>query len=1047
MTPSAANGWTTVTCPAPSASVDVPAASCTPATASAGNNWTTTTCRTVDSPVTLESACVEGSSGAPDYIATTCTPVSGQKATYQTTTTVKVQLTSGGNLVPNVTPTVTTTTDVAQDLDGICYLAGTPNPVMPALPAKNPEHAGVPIPPWPTVGPMPPTGCSAWPCTDSQTNAGGSIDSLSDVAQYYYITDLRPAADWPDTIAKDDVPVVGTGPEDDRARHQHMTTFTVALGVNGTLEYKSEYKSAGTGDFADIRSGSKNWPLWPDPSMATWSASTSTFTDKSKWEDPRSIDDFWHTAVNGRGRYFSAGNPKAVVDGLTGALYGIQASLAAGSAVGVSSQEPVAGDNFAYVTSYKTVSWTGDMEAREINTDGTVAKTAYWHAQSKLQALTGSACDNRKIYLIRMGEIASANLVNFSWDTLACDSYGAPTGSADTGLNATEKLLFTSSTNAGALSQYSAMTDGTNSTVDQRTAAKGANLVNFIRGQRGKEGFEPGSLNKLYRTRDAVLGDIVSSQPVYVKEPFAEYLDEGYQSFRDEKLNRAPVVYVGANDGMLHAFNAAVFQSDGVTLDPDGGKELWAIIPSSVSAKLYTLADQYYKNTHTYFVDGSPVVGDVDMDAPAIPAPPAGRPAWTPNWKSILVGGLNAGGRAFYALDVTDPAAPKALWEFKLGSCGVSGEDCHIGYSFGRPVITKLADGRWVVILTSGYNNVRSPSGTGDGKGYFYVLKAYTGELLYKIETSAGDASTPSGLTQINSYIENARFDNTTKRVYGTDVLGNVWLADVNDNIEPSGREAHLLGTTKTAAGDLQPITVRPEIAEFGGKTWVFVGTGKLLGPSDLDSALATTTRRQSVYGFVDLVNFPDTDDPADPSDPLTMPIDNLHSALRPMEISYDTSNTRVSTTGACDSTNTPKRCRGDYGWVLDLPESGERVNIGMKVVSGTLVFGSNVPQGSVCNPSGFGFVNYVGASTGLAVDPAVSTIVSTKISDGMIVGINIVWSKPTTDGKGGGAITGFGKPQVVVTDSVGNQEKVDPSYSSPPLTGRRVSWRELTKP
>lgn len=77
-------------------------------------------------------------------------------------------------------------------------------------------------------------------------------------------------------------------------------------------------------------------------------------------------------------------------------------------------------------------------------------------------------------------------------------------------------------------------------------------------------------------------------------------------------------------------------------------------------------------------------------------------------------------------------------------------------------------------------------------------------------------------------------------------------MFDVNDSVSPSGREATLLGTTKTASGEVQSITVRPELAELGGKAWVFVGTGRLLGVSDLDPALATTTRTQSVYGFID---------------------------------------------------------------------------------------------------------------------------------------------------------------------------------------------------
>lgn len=1043
---SAGNGWKTISCPSPIVTTNVPSASCVDAVAAAGNSWTTTTCQTITTPVEFVNSCATGSSGAPDYINASCSEVSGEKAQYQTTTTVTTTLTSGGTVISGLTPTVTTTTDSPVELNGICYLAGTPAGAPPALPSPNPQHAGLDISPWPTVGPMPSGGCTAWPCSVSQTNVGGSINSLADVAQYYYVTDLRPSGVWVANIAEDNVNAVGGGPEDDRAKHQHMTTFTVALGVSGTLAYDAQYKKATIGDFADIRTGAKNWPLWPDPSKATWDNSANTYTAKSSWEDPRSIDDFWHTAVNGRGQYFSAGDPKAVVSGLTGALSGIESSLAAGSAAGTSSQEPVAGDNFAYVASYLTLKWIGDVEAREIANDGSVGLTALWSARSKLQALVGAACDNRNIYLIRAG--ATNNLVNFSWNTRACDSSGLPTGSANTGLNAGEQAYFNTDTNVGVLSQYSAMTDGTSGSVDQRTAAKGANLINYLRGQRGKENFESGDINKLYRGRDAVLGDIVNSQPVYVKAPFAEYFDAGYEDFKVAQKDRASTVYVGANDGMLHAFNANAYGVDGSgnqILDVNGGKELWAVIPSSVIGNLYKLSDNNYKNTHTYFVDATPVVGDVDVAAPIIPAVASDRVTWTPDWRSILVGGLNSGGKAYFALDVTDPASPKALWEFKIGACGSAGEDCHLGYTFGRPVITKLLDGRWVVILTSGYNNVRSPSGTGDGLGYVYVLKASTGELLYKIATMAGDASTPSGLAQINNYVSNARFDNSTKRVYGTDISGNVWMFDVNDSVLPSGREAHLLGTTKTTAGEIQPIMVRPELAELGGKAWVFVGTGRLLGASDLDPALATTTRTQSVYGFVDLVTHPDSDDPLDPSDPLTPPAANLHSVLRPLAITYDVSSNRVSTPGTCDVVASPKRCRGDYGWVLDLPDSGERVNVGMRVLGNTLVFASNVLESSACSIGGYGFINYVDSSNGASVNPTASTVISEKIAGGLIVGINALWPKPTDATSG--AITGLGNPKLIVTTSAGTRVTKDAKLAPVKAQGRRVSWRPLISP
>src|ERR1700712_5314081 len=129
---------------------------------------------------------------------------------------------------------------------------------------------------------------------------------------------------------------------------------------------------------------------------------------------------------------------------------------------------------------------------------------------------------------------------------------------------------------------------------------------------------------------------------------------------------------------MLHAFYAGTGP-----LDPLRGQERWAVIPTSVLPKLYKLADNNYKNVHEFFVDGTPTVGDV-YDPNAV------GPI---KWKTILVGGLNAGGQGYYALDVTDPSAPAALWEFNWSNTCFTGSpntfaDCHIGYTFGKPVIS-----------------------------------------------------------------------------------------------------------------------------------------------------------------------------------------------------------------------------------------------------------------------------------------------------------------------------------------------------------------------
>ena len=164
---------------------------------------------------------------------------------------------------------------------------------------------------------------------------------------------------------------------------------------------------------------------------------------------------------------------------------------------------------------------------------------------------------------------------------------------------------------------------------------------------------------------------------------------------------------------------------------------------ASSCPNLFRLADNNYPNNHRYYVDGSPESADVYING---------------DWRTILVGGLNKGGRGYYALDITDPADPQVLWEFCSDAALCAKSDADLGYTYGNPVITKRpSDGKWVVIFTSGYNNV-SP---GDGKGYFYVVDAADGTLLNKVGTNVGDTTTPSGLARITGLALNAQTNNT----------------------------------------------------------------------------------------------------------------------------------------------------------------------------------------------------------------------------------------------------------------------------------------------
>ncbi|HEY2558537.1 MAG TPA: PilC/PilY family type IV pilus protein [Caldimonas sp.] len=944
---------------------------CTPGPTATPGEVVTCNLRSLGAPV-ADAGCVGGTNGGTGVV-TQCTPTSGSGHKYSVVTTKTVTTTPFSGAIPSGPDNVVTTSSASTPVDGVCY--ATPQ----AFPATPPVDIA---------------GCGAWPCTQITATAGGSQNSLADVSQYYYKTDLRPAM-------PNNVPSAGPNVEDDNAPHQHMTTFAIGLGVSGTLKFRNDYRSLSTvtGDFAEIRAGTKNWPLWPDPLL--------DYSNPDNYNDPKSIDDYWHTAVNGRGRYFSANNPTTVVQGLGDALAKIDSVLAAGAPIGTSTLQPVVGNNFAYATSYLSGSWDGDLQASTIDLATGTPSAAVWSAKALLGGRTFDSCDNRTIYVMR----GSAALGNFTWNTDICPT-GTPSGSLVTGLSAAEQAAF-GPLNVSLLSQFPYMTDGTGATAaQQQEAQKPGKLVNFLRGQRGLEDFDTNSLTKLFRHREGVLGDIVDSQPVYVKEPFASYQDAYYAQFKANNVSRTAIVYVGANDGMLHAFYA--------TLDPNpalkAGQEAWAVIPSAVLGNMYKLADENYKRDgHQFYVDGTPAVGDVCTGACGA----------STDWRTILVGGLNDGGKGYYALDVTDPSLPPTpLWEFNQNGAACPATpaaavgntaDCNLGLSFGKPVITKLA-GTWVVMVTSGYNNVNGASNGFDGGGFLYVLNAASGAIIYKIPTEStpgtnvGTSGTPSGLAQINNYVDNVVIDNTTLRVYGGDVLGNMWRFD----FLPSPAST-LLATAKDPSNNVEPITIRPELAELDGKPFVMFGTGRLLGASDV-----TDSHVQSVYGMRDTLATGGTLYPTP------------RTSFRPMQVNQAGSGAAAVRTIAC--TGSPGDCARTDGWVLDLAEAGERVNVEMKLVLGALVFASNVPEQVPCSIGGHSWFNQIDFRTGAPI-PGATT--SEYLSDSLNVGFTVLQLPPPA---------GVTNPTYTGVFRQGKATTVNKNITPPePLpVGKRISWREI---
>ncbi len=972
----------TITCQTISDTGFVDSGTCT---ASNPINGPTVTCQTTsDSGWANVSDCTPNPTASPSIACQTVYP-NGHQLQYQTQITDKIYRGS------NQTDTLYSTTLEPKSgwIDG-----GVCSATVPTLPSNGPAPAAGP--------PALPTGCTVWPC-ELQVGGNGSNTSLADVAQFYYKTDLRTAAlgncGTSPSVCDNDVKAKGTGPEDDKATWQHMTTFTLGLGVSGSLTYDKDYKTATTGDFVGLRDGTKDWPVpvinGADP-------------DGELVNPSYAIDDLWHAAVDGRGQYFGADTPANVVSGLGRALNDIEARSASGSGAAVSNQQLLATGNLAFVTTYLTKKWTGNIQALAINAQtGALEGTAVWDAQAKLDLATKDACDNRTIKLFRQG--ATNNLVDFAQNTFACNSSGVPTGSAVSTLNATE-LTYFDSTEVANLSQYPSMTSS------QRTAAEGAKMVNYLRGQRGSEGFVIGDDAKLFRAREHVLGDIVYAGPRYVQAPFAGYDDKGYEAYKVAQSGRTPMIYVAANDGMLHAFNAEDTTS--------GGVETWAFVPSTSLPNLHKIASENYGNEHVFSVDGTPTSNDVCVSDCTTTAAV---------WKTILVGGLRAGGKGYYAIDITAPGTPKALWEFKASntcfdaaSATAQYTDCHIGYTYGAPIIAKLHDGRWVVFVTSGYNNVNVPTKSGDGQGYLYVLEAMTGKIIYKISTGVGSDTTPSGLSNINARSAETLRDNTADFVYGTDLFGNIWRFDINDLTHPPGVKAGLVAQVVDSSGVPQAITTAPQLGVVNGQPYVYVATGRYLGSSDLLPPVSTQT--QSIWAIKDPV--------MDTAAGVEVPtVANLRATLK--TITTTTVGLETDTT-AYRTNSCTAQCTSTAGWFTDLPVAGERVNVEMKLDLGTLLVASNVPPASACEVAGTSWVNFFDASSGLRVANSTNQSTGSRVLDAsghltQVVGLQII---RTTTG------------QVVVQASTGEGGVSNPyvAFSTPLPTGKRVSWREIVQ-
>jgi type IV pilus assembly protein PilY1 len=560
---------------------------------------------------------------------------------------------------------------------------------------------------------------------------------------------------------------------------------------------------------------------------------------------PTAVDDLWHATINGRGLMLNASDPLTVVNAIQQLIDAVIVKSSSGAAIGINPVNLYEGSSTAYASSY-TGNY-GDLIPMivDLNTGAVTTDTQGWSARD---LLTARASDSRIIATYN-----GTNGVPFRWVSL-------------TATPSMQALL--------------------NSAITPPGPSDGQRVLNWLRGDKTYEGTS-------YRTRSYLLGDIVYAEPVVIRGALANYADSGYGSFKQAVANRTPMIYQGANDGMLHAFNA------------NTGQEAWAYVPRLNFDQLNKLPSLSY--THRFYVDGTPIVSDVYTGS---------------NWMTLLVGGLRAGGKGYYALDITNPVlsneatlAAKVKWEFPNAA---TANPNNIGLSFGKPIIAKTKAAGWVVLVTSGYNNT-----VGDGKGHLYILNAQNGSIIKDIATTSGSSTSPSGLAQISAFASNKEFDATIDYVYGGDLNGNVWRFDLS-GASTGDWNVKLLAQLVDKAGQPQPVTTAPELAYVNNRRIVYVGTGQMLGSSDVYN-----TQTQSMYALADNASTNPT-------------ISSLRSSLVQRTVINNT-----ITGQAVDYTS--KR-----GWVLDFPDAGERVTGDPILAFGTLIFTTNLPSAVACSAKSF---------------------------------------------------------------------------------------------
>ncbi len=454
--------------------------------------------------------------------------------------------------------------------------------------------------------------------------------------------------------------------------------------------------------------------------------------------------------------------------------------------------------------------------------------------------------------------------------------------------------------------------------------------------------------SRVVAIRSSKLGDIVNSSPLLVAGANYSISNadnlEGSDSYADYKSGQAgaATIYVGANDGMLHAFNA------------ENGRERFAFIPSAVIKNLPVLTAKDYGEEggtpHKYFVDGSPVARDVYFNN---------------EWHKVLLGSLGAGGRSVFALDVTDPDNPELLWEFS------NEDDNDMGYSVPTPGIFRLHTGDWAALVPNGYDS-------GGNAAVLFVLDIATGEVIKKLtatpvlEEGESVDSLANGLSRLMAFDINN--DGIVDYAYAGDLLGNLWRFDLldtsadnpfidsaaADDLKVSFGGAPLY-VARNEDGKRQPITAAPLLTRHPSGLGYIVtfGTGRYLTVLDKSSA-----NQQSLYGIWDRKT-------AGEATGSSLSNGKSRSSLVEQVFTETTFNgmkaysLSKNTVAWYDNLGTADSNVKKWGWYIDFPEDGERMVYNMRMLGNTQLLTTITPSEDPCEAGLTGTSYGINSTTG----------------------------------------------------------------------------------